>query len=149
MCFCTIPSNGHTSLSTALVSFLLVGLPANAKYLDEPGNRLHVSFDPPRGSHLGFVHTFLVILAEFLGVIYWLISLKLHTQLEHTIIKCVTGQHLLYSRTPDERPPSPTTIPLIRPHFVWRTVVYVRIRIPHEWPFLLYDRTNVILRVVV
>ena len=23
-----------------------------------------------------------------------------------------------YSRTPDERPPSPTTIPLIRPHFV-------------------------------
>ena len=24
----------------------------------------------------------------------------------------------VYSRTPDERPPSPTTIPLIRPHFV-------------------------------
>ena len=24
----------------------------------------------------------------------------------------------MYSRTPDERPPSPTTIPLIRPHFV-------------------------------
>ena len=23
-----------------------------------------------------------------------------------------------YSRTPDERPPSPTTIPLIRPHFM-------------------------------
>ena len=23
-----------------------------------------------------------------------------------------------YSKTPDERPPSPTTIPLIRPHFV-------------------------------
>ena len=26
--------------------------------------------------------------------------------------------NLVYSRTPDERPPSPTTIPLIRPHFV-------------------------------
>ena len=54
-----------------------------------------------------------------------------------------------YSRTPDERPPSPTTIPLIRPHFVWRTVVSVRIRIPHERPSLLCDHTNVILRVVV
>ena len=48
-----------------------------------------------------------------------------------------------YSRTPDERPPSPTTIPLIRPHFVWRTVVSVRIRIPHERPSLLYDHTRV------
>ena len=56
---------------------------------------------------------------------------------------------LWYSRTPDERPPSPTTIPLIRPHFVWRTVVSVRIRIPHERPSLLYDHTNVILKVVV
>ena len=55
----------------------------------------------------------------------------------------------MYSRTPDERPPSPTTIPLIRPHFVWRTVVSVRIRIPHERPSLLYDHTHVILRVVV
>ena len=27
-------------------------------------------------------------------------------------------ESLNYSRTPDERPPSPTTIPLIRPHFV-------------------------------
>ena len=54
-----------------------------------------------------------------------------------------------YSGTPDERPPSPTTIPLIRPHFVWRTAVSVRIRIPHERPSLLYDHTNVILRVVV
>ena len=65
-----------------------------------------------------------------------------------------TRERLLYththcSRTPDERPPSPTTIPLIRPHFVWRTVVSVRIRIPHEQPSLLYDHTNVILRVVV
>ena len=59
------------------------------------------------------------------------------------------GSYYLYSRTPDERPPSPTTIPLIRPHFVWRTGVYVRIRIPHERPSLLYDHTNVILRVVV
>ena len=57
--------------------------------------------------------------------------------------------HCHYSRTPDERPPSPTTIPLIRPHFVWWTVVSVRIRIPHERPSLLYDHTNVILRVVV
>ena len=56
---------------------------------------------------------------------------------------------LIMSRTPDERPPSPTTTPLIRPHFVWRTVVSVRIRIPHERPSLLYDHTNVILRVVV
>ena len=55
----------------------------------------------------------------------------------------------LYSRTPDERPPSPTTIPLIRPHFVWRTGHSVCIRIPHERPSLLYDHTNVILRVVV
>ena len=50
----------------------------------------------------------------------------------------------LYSRTPDERPPSPTTIPLIRPHFVWRTGVSVRIRIPHERPSLLYSRTPLI-----
>ena len=28
-------------------------------------------------------------------------------------------------RTLVERPPSPTTIPLIRPYFVWRTVFYV------------------------
>ena len=30
----------------------------------------------------------------------------------------VDGGPIEYSRTPDERPPSPTTIPLIRPHFV-------------------------------
>ena len=30
-----------------------------------------------------------------------------------------------YSRTPVERPPSPATIPLIRPYFVWRTVFSV------------------------
>ena len=34
-------------------------------------------------------------------------------------LKCI---EMHYSRTPDERPPSPTTIPLIRPYFVWRTV---------------------------
>ena len=28
------------------------------------------------------------------------------------------GGLVIYSRTPDERPPSPTTIPLIRPHLV-------------------------------
>ena len=50
-----------------------------------------------------------------------------------------------YSRTPDEWPPSPTTIPLIRPHFVWRTGHSVCVRIPHERPSLLYDHTNVIL----
>ena len=63
----------------------------------------------------------------------------------------VVSEHRIaeYSRTPDERPPSPTTIPLIRPHFVWRTVVSVRIRIPRERPSLLYDHANVILRVVV
>ena len=63
-----------------------------------------------------------------------------------TLLKCFL---MYYSRTPDERPPSPTTIPLIWPHFVWRTVVSVCIRIPHERPSLLYDHTNVILRVVV
>ena len=26
-------------------------------------------------------------------------SLQFHTQLEHTILKCVTGQHLLFSKT--------------------------------------------------
>ena len=38
-----------------------------------------------------------------------------HKIMEQISIRNV--QH--YSRTPDERPPSPTTIPLIRPHFVW------------------------------
>ena len=30
----------------------------------------------------------------------------------------LNNNHVTYSRTPNERPPSPTTIPLIRPHFV-------------------------------
>ena len=34
---------------------------------------------------------------SFLGVIYWSISLKFHTQLENTILKWVTGQKLLFS----------------------------------------------------
>ena len=49
-----------------------------------------------------------------------------------------------YSRTPDERPPSPTTIPLIRPHFVWRTVVSVRIRIPHWFWGWSYKRGSTV-----
>ena len=36
---------------------------------------------------------------SFLGVINWSISMKFHTQLEHTILKCVTGQHLLFTKT--------------------------------------------------
>ena len=67
----------------------------------------------------------------------------LPTQCSFLLVTCQ------YSRTADERPSSPTTIPLIRPYFLWRTVVSVRIRIPHERPSLLYDHTNVILRVVV
>ena len=45
-----------------------------------------------------------------------------------------------YSRTPVERPPSPTTIPLIRPYFVWRcwsNAAYLnpsRATIPLIWP---------------
>ena len=46
---------------------------------------------------------------------------------------------MLYSRTPDERPPSPTTIPLIRPHFVWRTVFPVCM-IPDQRPSLWRDQ---------
>ena len=77
-------------------------------------------------------------------------ALKLFTHWTfYSQLTCSLCWWKLYSRTPDERPPSPTTIPLIRPHFVWRTVVSVRIRIPHERPSLLYDHTNVILRVVV
>ena len=49
----------------------------------------------------------------------------------------------MYSRTPVERPPSPMTTPLIRPHFEWRTGLSFCIRIPHERPSLLYDHTNV------
>ena len=40
----------------------------------------------------------------------------------HCISVLRTFRSRPYSRTPDERPPSPTTIPLIRPYFVWRTV---------------------------
>ena len=35
-----------------------------------------------------------------------------------TIRVLIVTVHYNYSRTSDERPPSPTTIPLIRPHFV-------------------------------
>ena len=44
-----------------------------------------------------------------------------------------------YSRTPVERPPSPTTIPLIRPYFVWRTV-YSVCTIPDQRPSLRRDQ---------
>ena len=44
-----------------------------------------------------------------------------------------------YSRTPVERPPSPATIPLIRPYFVWRTVFSV-CTIPDQRPSLWRDQ---------
>ena len=44
-----------------------------------------------------------------------------------------------YSRTPVERPPSPTTIPLIRPCFVWRTV-FSDCVIPDQRPSLRRDQ---------
>ena len=44
-----------------------------------------------------------------------------------------------YSRTPVERPPSPMTIPLIRPYFVWRTVFSV-CTIPDQRPSLRRDQ---------
>ena len=50
----------------------------------------------------------------------------------------VIGLGPYYGRTPVERPPSPTTIPLIRPHFVWRTVFYV-CAVPDQRPSLKCD----------
>ena len=54
------------------------------------------------------------------------------------ISPCAIAAHteadLQYSRTPDERPPSPTTIPLIRPHFVdgqWFLFVYESLTSDH------------------
>ena len=44
-----------------------------------------------------------------------------------------------YSRIPVERPPSPTTISLIRPYFVWRTVFSVS-AIPDQRPSLRRDQ---------
>ena len=44
-----------------------------------------------------------------------------------------------YSRTPDERPPSPTTIPLIRPYFEWR-IVFSVCTIPDRRPSLRRDQ---------
>ena len=38
--------------------------------------------------------------------------------LEKAYAKMPSKEVWYYSRTPDERPPSPTNIPLIRPHFV-------------------------------
>ena len=81
---------------------------------------------------------------------FWKGNTRLHrTCPKWKIHLAIPNTNNRYSRTPDERPPSPTTIPLIWPHFVWRTVVSVRIRIPHERPSLLYDHTNVLVRVVV
>ena len=45
----------------------------------------------------------------------------------------------LYSRTPVERPPSPTTIPHIWPYFVWRTVFSV-CAIPDRRPSFRRDQ---------
>ena len=45
----------------------------------------------------------------------------------------------LYGRTPAERPPSPTTIPLIRPYFVCRTLFSV-CTIPDQRPSLRRDQ---------
>ena len=44
-----------------------------------------------------------------------------------------------YSRTPVERPPSPTTIPLIWPYFVWRTLFSVVRSLTNDHPS---DATN-------
>ena len=44
-----------------------------------------------------------------------------------------------YSRTPVERPPSPMTIPLIWPYFVWRTLFSVCV-IPDQRPSLRRDQ---------
>ena len=44
-----------------------------------------------------------------------------------------------YSGTPVERPPSPTTIPLIRPYVVWRTLFSV-CTIPDQRPSLRRDQ---------
>ena len=54
-------------------------------------------FDPPRGSHLGVVHTILVIFngVSSRNILINFIEIS-HT--EHTILKCVTGQHLLFSK---------------------------------------------------
>ncbi len=45
----------------------------------------------------------------------------------------------MYSRTPVERSPSPTTIPLVRPYFVGRTVFSV-CAVPDQWPSLKCDQ---------
>ena len=89
-----------------------------------------------------YIHTNLAIFPNFLGFFCCFSSCFLDPK-RHAM------SDIQYSRTPVERPPSPTTIPLIRPHFVWRTVLSFCIRIPHERPSLLYDHTNVIMRVVV
>ena len=58
------------------------------------------------------------LLAMQLQLLYWK---------ERSMQQWLLGARYLYyySRTPVERPPSPTTIPLIRPYFVWRTVFSV------------------------
>ena len=53
--------------------------------------------------------------------------------------KCFDLTSKLYSRTPVERPPSPTTILLIRPYFVWRTVFSV-CAVPDRRPSLKRDQ---------
>ena len=66
-------------------------------------------------------HTWFVVAHKLICIFVFLLVQVIY-QIKKCAARClraICGWNIRrYSRTPDERPPSPTTIPLIRPHFV-------------------------------
>ena len=90
-----------------------------------------------------FKVTWWCVRVEFVRVEFGCLLPSIHSVRFGQLLRCAHQRIVniikLYSRTPVEPPPSPLTIPLIRPYFVWRTV-YSVCAIPDQRPSLRRDQ---------